>query len=105
MGTASPTARAPVSLTPASLTPASLTPASLTPASLTPARQDCIRYAPKKLAKAPKVRGLMNVQLAVRGDDLYVIEVNPFASRTAPFGSKDIGVPLPKLASGPKSST
>ncbi|MDP1586270.1 MAG: hypothetical protein Q8M07_00880 [Prosthecobacter sp.] len=40
----------------------------------------------------------MNMQLAVKGDDLYVIEVNPRASRTAPFVSKAIGVPLPKLA-------
>jgi carbamoyl-phosphate synthase large subunit len=60
--------------------------------------QDRIRDAAKKLAKALNVRGLMNMQLAVKGDDLYVIEVNPRASRTAPFVSKAIGVPLPKLA-------
>jgi carbamoyl-phosphate synthase large subunit len=63
-----------------------------------PAMQDRIRDAAKKLAKALNVRGLMNMQLAVKGDDLYVIEVNPRASRTAPFVSKAIGVPLPKLA-------
>jgi len=68
------------------------------PFSLTPAMQDRIRDAAKKLAKALTVRGLMNMQLAVKGDDLYVIEVNPRASRTAPFVSKAIGVPLPKLA-------
>jgi carbamoyl-phosphate synthase large subunit len=68
------------------------------PFSLTPAMQDRIRDAAKKLAKALGVRGLMNMQLAVKGDDLYVIEVNPRASRTAPFVSKAIGVPLPKLA-------
>jgi carbamoyl-phosphate synthase large subunit len=68
------------------------------PFSLTPAMQDRIRQAAKKLAKALNVRGLMNMQLAVKGDDLYVIEVNPRASRTAPFVSKAIGVPLPKLA-------
>ncbi len=68
------------------------------PFSLTPAMQDRIREAAKKLAKALNVRGLMNMQLAVKGDDLYVIEVNPRASRTAPFVSKAIGVPLPKLA-------
>jgi carbamoyl-phosphate synthase large subunit len=68
------------------------------PFSLTPAMQDRIRDAAKKLAKALSVRGLMNMQLAVKGDDLYVIEVNPRASRTAPFVSKAIGVPLPKLA-------
>src|SRR6185436_10263409 len=44
------------------------------------------------------VRGLMNVQFAVKDDEVYVIEVNPRASRTAPFVSKAIGVPLPKLA-------
>ena len=68
------------------------------PFSLTPEMQDRIREAAKKLAIALEVRGLMNMQLAVKGDDLYVIEVNPRASRTAPFVSKAIGVPLPKLA-------
>jgi len=68
------------------------------PFSLTKEMQDRIRDAAKKLAKALGVRGLMNMQLAVKGDDLYVIEVNPRASRTAPFVSKAIGVPLPKLA-------
>jgi carbamoyl-phosphate synthase large subunit len=50
------------------------------------------------MAKELEVRGLMNVQFAVKDDELYVIEVNPRASRTAPFVSKAIGVPLPKLA-------
>jgi len=68
------------------------------PFSLSAAMQDRIRDAAKKLAKALDVRGLMNMQLAVKGDDLYVIEVNPRASRTAPFVSKAIGIPLPKLA-------
>ncbi len=68
------------------------------PFSLSVTMQDRIRDAAKKLAKALNVRGLMNMQLAVKGDDLYVIEVNPRASRTAPFVSKAIGVPLPKLA-------
>ena len=68
------------------------------PFSLSKEMQDRIRDAAKKLAKALNVRGLMNMQLAVKGDDLYVIEVNPRASRTAPFVSKAIGVPLPKLA-------
>jgi carbamoyl-phosphate synthase large subunit len=68
------------------------------PFSLSNPMQDRIRDAAKKLAKALNVRGLMNMQLAVKGDDLYVIEVNPRASRTAPFVSKAIGVPLPKLA-------
>jgi len=68
------------------------------PFSLSAAMQDRIRDAATKLAIALEVRGLMNMQLAVKGDDLYVIEVNPRASRTAPFVSKAIGVPLPKLA-------
>jgi len=68
------------------------------PFSLSKEMQGRIRDAAKKLAKALNVRGLMNMQLAVKGDDLYVIEVNPRASRTAPFVSKAIGVPLPKLA-------
>ncbi len=50
------------------------------------------------LAKALRVRGLMNVQYAIRSDDIYVLEVNPRASRTIPFVSKAIGVPLAKLA-------
>lgn len=66
--------------------------------SLSPSMLDRIRDAAKKLAAALEVRGLMNMQLAVKGDDLYIIEVNPRASRTAPFVSKAIGVPLPKLA-------
>ena len=51
-----------------------------------------------KLAKALRVRGLMNVQYAIKNDEIYVLEVNPRASRTIPFVSKAIGVPLAKLA-------
>ncbi|MDZ4287750.1 MAG: carbamoyl-phosphate synthase large subunit, partial [Prosthecobacter sp.] len=68
------------------------------PFSLTPQMQQRIMDAAKKLAKALDVRGLMNMQLAVKGDDLYVIEVNPRASRTVPFVSKAIGIPLAKMA-------
>ena len=50
------------------------------------------------LAKALNVKGLMNVQYAIRNDDIYVLEVNPRASRTVPFVSKAIGLPLAKLA-------
>ena len=57
-----------------------------------------IRRAAQDLAKALNVIGLMNIQFAVKDGTLYVIEVNPRASRTAPFVSKAIGVPLPKLA-------
>ena len=52
----------------------------------------------KAMAQELDVRGLMNVQFAVKGDDVYVLEVNPRASRTVPFVSKAIGVPLAKLA-------
>ncbi|MEE3229457.1 MAG: carbamoyl-phosphate synthase large subunit [Planctomycetota bacterium] len=57
-----------------------------------------IRKITRKLGKALKVRGLMNCQYAVKGDKVYIIEVNPRASRTIPFVSKTIGVPLAKLA-------
>ncbi|RKU26003.1 carbamoyl phosphate synthase large subunit [Candidatus Poribacteria bacterium] len=50
------------------------------------------------LAKALNVCGLMNVQYAIKSDEIYVLEVNPRASRTIPFVSKAIGVPLAKLA-------
>ncbi len=68
-----------------------------------------ISTATKAMARELEVRGLMNVQFAVKGDDLYVLEVNPRASRTVPFVSKAIGVPLAKLAAkvmaGEKLST
>ena len=57
-----------------------------------------ITVAAKALAKALDVRGLMNIQFAVKDDDLYVIEVNPRASRTVPFVSKATGIQLAKLA-------
>ena len=50
------------------------------------------------LAAALRVRGLMNVQYAIKNDEIYVLEVNPRASRTIPFVSKAIGTPLAKLA-------
>ncbi len=59
---------------------------------------DEISAATKSMARELNVRGLMNVQFAVKGDDVYVLEVNPRASRTVPFVSKAIGVPLAKLA-------
>jgi carbamoyl-phosphate synthase large subunit len=57
-----------------------------------------IASATKAMARELNVRGLMNVQFAIKGDDVYVLEVNPRASRTVPFVSKAIGVPLAKLA-------
>ncbi|HEY5036691.1 MAG TPA: carbamoyl-phosphate synthase large subunit, partial [Chthoniobacterales bacterium] len=57
-----------------------------------------IASATKAMARELKVRGLMNVQFAVKDEKLYVLEVNPRASRTVPFVSKAIGLPLAKLA-------
>ncbi|HEY4283751.1 MAG TPA: carbamoyl-phosphate synthase large subunit, partial [Chthoniobacterales bacterium] len=57
-----------------------------------------IAAATKAMARELDVRGLMNVQFAVKDSEVYVLEVNPRASRTVPFVSKTIGVPLAKLA-------
>jgi carbamoyl-phosphate synthase large subunit len=57
-----------------------------------------IADATKRMARALNVRGLMNVQFAVKDEEVFVLEVNPRASRTVPFVSKAIGVPLAKLA-------
>ena len=59
---------------------------------------DEISSSTKAMARELKVRGLMNVQFAIKDDEVYVLEVNPRASRTVPFLSKAIGVPLAKLA-------
>jgi carbamoyl-phosphate synthase large subunit len=58
-----------------------------------------IRDWTQKLARALKVVGLMNIQYAVQGEQVYIIEANPRASRTVPYVSKAIGVPLAKIAS------
>ena len=68
------------------------------PFSLSEKIKDEISDAAKALAKKLEVRGLMNIQFAVKDEELFVIEVNPRASRTVPFVSKTIGVPLAKLA-------
>jgi carbamoyl-phosphate synthase large subunit len=59
---------------------------------------EIIRDYTHAMARELKVIGLMNVQYAVKGETVYVLEVNPRASRTVPFVSKSIGVPLAKLA-------
>ncbi|MGB0413359.1 MAG: carbamoyl-phosphate synthase large subunit [Coraliomargarita sp.] len=59
---------------------------------------ETVRQASYALAKELEVVGLMNVQYAIKDDELYIIEVNPRASRTVPFVSKAIGVPLAKMA-------
>ena len=68
------------------------------PFSLSEAVQVEIAASTKALARELNVRGLMNVQFAVKGETVYVLEVNPRASRTVPFVSKAIGVPLAKIA-------
>lgn len=59
---------------------------------------ETVRTATHALAKALKVVGLMNIQYAIKDDELFIIEVNPRASRTVPFVSKAIGISLAKLA-------
>mgnify|MGYP005845495017 CR=1 FL=1 len=66
--------------------------------SLSPGTVEEIKAATKAMAVELGVRGLMNVQFAVKDGHVYVLEVNPRASRTVPFVSKAIGVPLAKLA-------
>jgi len=71
---------------------------SLPPYSLSQEVQDELRRQTVAMAKALKVVGLMNVQFAIQGDVVYVLEVNPRASRTVPYVSKAIGAPLAKIA-------
>ncbi len=70
----------------------------LPPHTLTPSVINTIRDYTHAMARELKVIGLMNVQYAVKGETVYVLEVNPRASRTVPFVSKAIGKPLAKLA-------
>ncbi|MGA7794312.1 MAG: carbamoyl-phosphate synthase large subunit [Candidatus Acidiferrales bacterium] len=70
----------------------------LPPVTLSPSVLARIRDYTKRLAKALQVVGLMNVQYAIQRDTVYVLEVNPRASRTVPFVSKATGVPLAKIA-------
>jgi carbamoyl-phosphate synthase large subunit len=71
---------------------------SLPPYSLAPEIVAEIARQAEVLAKALSVRGLMNVQFAVKDGDVYIIEVNPRASRTVPFVAKAIGSPIAKIA-------
>jgi carbamoyl-phosphate synthase large subunit len=68
------------------------------PPNLTRRVVDLIERHVRAIAGALDVRGLINVQLAVKGEEVYVIEANPRASRTVPFVSKATGVPLAKVA-------
>jgi len=71
---------------------------SLPPFSLSPELQEELRRQTRAMAKALNVVGLMNVQFAIQGDTVYVLEVNPRASRTVPYVSKATGLPLAKVA-------
>ena len=71
---------------------------SLPPYTLSPAIQDRLREQMAAMARELKVVGLMNAQFAIQGENIFVLEVNPRASRTVPFVSKAIGVPLAKIA-------
>jgi len=71
---------------------------SLPPNSLSEQLQDELRAQTRKLALALNVVGLMNVQFAIQNGAVYVLEVNPRASRTVPFVSKATGVPIAKIA-------
>ncbi|MCY4420317.1 MAG: carbamoyl-phosphate synthase large subunit [Gammaproteobacteria bacterium] len=71
---------------------------SLPPYNLSEEVQDEMRAQARQLALALNVVGLMNIQFAVRDEKVYLIEVNPRASRTVPFVSKAIGMPLAKIA-------
>ena len=72
--------------------------AVLPPFLLSRDQHEDIREYTRLLARALKVRGLINIQFAIMFDTLYVIEVNPRASRTVPFVSKTTGIPIAKLA-------
>jgi len=68
------------------------------PHTLSKSMLETVRQATHALAKELKVIGLMNVQFAIKDEELFIIEVNPRASRTVPFVAKAMGVPLAKLA-------
>ncbi len=72
---------------------------SLPPVSIKPFLVKEIENQTKKLALALKVKGFMNIQFAIKNDEIFVIEVNPRASRTVPFVSKAKNLPLAKIAS------
>jgi len=71
---------------------------SLPPYTLPEATVAMLEEQTKRLALALGVVGLVNVQYAIKGDDIYILEVNPRASRTAPFVAKATGLPIAKIA-------
>jgi carbamoyl-phosphate synthase large subunit len=70
----------------------------LPPVRIDPEHLETMRHYTRELARALVVRGLMNIQFAIKDDRVYVLEVNPRASRTVPFVSKATGVPLARIA-------
>jgi len=71
---------------------------SIPPYTLSKEIVDRLSEQARKLAKALNVKGLMNVQFAVKGDEIYVLEANPRASRTVPFVAKAVGQPFAAIA-------
>jgi carbamoyl-phosphate synthase large subunit len=71
---------------------------ALPPYTLSPALQGRLAEQTIALAKALKVRGLINIQFAVKDDEIYVLEANPRASRTVPFVAKAVGAPIAGIA-------
>ncbi len=70
----------------------------LPPVKIDPGHLETMRHYTRKLASALSVCGLMNIQFAIKNDRVYVLEVNPRASRTVPFVSKATGVPIARIA-------
>ena len=70
----------------------------LPPLRIDPEHIETMRHYTRKLAEALSVRGLMNIQFAIKDHRVYVLEVNPRASRTVPFVSKATGVPIARIA-------
>ena len=71
---------------------------ALPPFTLSPALQGRLAEQTIALARELKVRGLINIQFAVKGDEIYVLEANPRASRTVPFVAKAVGAPIAGIA-------
>ena len=71
---------------------------ALPPFTLSPALQGRLAEQTIALARALKVRGLINIQFAVKGDEIFVLEANPRASRTVPFVAKAVGAPIAGIA-------
>lgn len=68
------------------------------PFSIESEKLDLIKYQAKQLALELNIIGLMNIQFAIQDNDIYILEVNPRASRTVPFVSKSVGVSIAKIA-------